>query len=125
MSPAPPQHRLAVKSSLTMDDLNGETLVMPIMGISDVLDTFRSEVLQRYPGTRIIDSSYYGVDTFTMCEMDSCVLITQPVYSDIHTNLTTVPLETSYTMPYGWIYAEEPSPATRKFIDAARKIRYL
>ena len=120
----PPQHRLAAKSSLRMDDLNGETLVMPITGVSDVLDTFRSEVLQRYPGTRIIDSSYYGVDTFTMCEMNSCVLITQPVYSDIHTNLITVPLETSYTMPYGWIYAEEPSPATRKFIEAARKIRY-
>ena len=63
-------------------------------------------------------SSYYGVDTFAMCEMNSYILITQPVYQDIHPNLVTIPLNTDISMPYGLIYAKEPTEATSKFMKA-------
>ncbi len=55
--------------------------------------------------------------------MNPYVLITQPVYSDIHTNLTTIPLETEYTLPYGLMYAKNPTPAARKFISAAGSLK--
>ena len=115
-------HRLAAARRLTMDDLNGEYLVMPIAGVSKEMDGFRAEVKRRYPTVQIIDSSYYGVDTFTLCEMNPYVLITQPIYSDIQCGLISIPLETDYTLPYGLIYALEPSPAVRKFISAAEKL---
>lgn len=118
-------HRLAGAKTLTMGDLNGEYLVMPIQNVSAELDAFRAEVTKKYPTVQIIDSSYYGVDTFTLCEMNPYVLITQPVYSDIHTNLVTIPLETEYTMPYGLIYSNEPTAATKKFIAAVRKLYKL
>lgn len=105
-----------------MQDLNGEYLVMPIAGVSEELDAFRNEIISGYPTTQIIDSSYYGVDTFTLCEVNPYILITQPVYSDIHTNLITIPLETDYTMPYGLIYANEPTAATKKFIKEVQKL---
>lgn len=94
---------------------------MPIEGVSAEIDAFRREVRENYPTIQIVDSSYYGVDTFTMCEVNQYVLITQPVYSDIHTNLITIPLETDYTLPYGLIYANEPTAATKKFIAAVKK----
>jgi hypothetical protein len=56
-----------------MQDLSGEVLVMPIKGVSEELDTFREEIARNYPSTRIIDSVYYGVDTFAMCEMNSYI----------------------------------------------------
>ena len=115
-------HRLAGAKTLTMGDLNGEYLVMPIQNVSAELDTFREEVTKKYPTVQIIDSSYYGVDTFTLCEMNPYILITQPVYSDIHTNLVTIPLETEYTMPYGLIYSNEPTAATKKFVAAVKKL---
>lgn len=118
-----PTHHLAKATKLSMRDLNGEHLVMPITGVSLELDAFRNNLLQNYPTIKIIDSSYYGVDTFTMCEVNPYILITQPVYSDIHTNLITIPLETEYTMPYGWIYANAPSHAVKKFIEAARHLQ--
>lgn len=114
-------HRLAGMKKLTMEDLNGEYLVMPLQGVSDELDRFRAEVTARFPTVQIIDSSYYGVDTFTMCEVNPYILITQPVYRDIHTNLVTIPLETDYTMPYGLMVANEPTPATRKLIQAVER----
>ena len=72
--------------------------------------------------SRIIDSNYYGVDTFALCEMNSYILITQPVYEDIHPNLITIPLKTDASMPYGLIYAKEPTSATEKFIQAVKSI---
>ena len=64
-------HRLAKASDLSMQDLHSEVLVMPIRGVSDQLDAFRDELLREYPSIRIVDSSYYGMDTFAMCEMNS------------------------------------------------------
>ena len=69
------------------------------------------------PTIQIIDSAYYGMDTFTMCELNSYILITQPVYSDIHTNLITIPLDTEYTMPYGLVYSNNPSPVVSRFLE--------
>ena len=115
-------HRLAMASELSMQDLNGEVLVMPIRGVSEELDAFREEILRDHPSTRIIDSEYYGVDTFALCEMNSYVLITQPVYEDIHPNLITIPLQTDFSMPYGLVYAKEPTNAADKFIQAVKVI---
>lgn len=61
-------------------------------------------------------------DTFTLCEVNPYILITQPVYSDIHTNLIAIPLEAGYTMPYGLIYANEPTAATEKFIEEVKNL---
>lgn len=115
-------HRLAKASELSMRDLSGEVLVMPIKGVSKELDAFREKVLTDYPSAKIIDSSYYGVDTFAMCEMNSYILITQPVYEDIHPNLITISLETDISMPYGLVYANEPTAAAQKFINAVQKL---
>lgn len=116
-------HRFAKSQSLRMEDLREECLVMPISGVSEELDEFRSEILRMNPDAKIIDSSYYDVDTFTMCEINPYVLITQQVYSDIHSNLVTIPLETEYDLPYGLDFSLTPSPAVKKFIKAVKKVR--
>ena len=118
-------HRLAGMKKLTMQDLNGEYLVMPIEGVSKEIDAFRKNITENYPTVQIVDSPYYGVDTFTLCEVNGYILITQPVYTDIHNNLVAVPLETAYTLPYGLMYANTQTMAARKFVDAVRKIKAL
>ncbi len=115
-------HRLADMKKLTMQDLNGEYIVMPIEGVSKEIDDFRNHIRSEYPSIQIADSKRYDVDTFTLCEVNGYVLITQPVYTDIHNNLVTIPLETDYTLPYGLMYANNPTPAARKFIRAIKEI---
>lgn len=115
-------HNLANKKKLTMQDLNGECIVMPIMGVSKELDNFRNHICEKYPKIQIVDSKHYGVDTFTLCEVNSYILITHPIYADIHTNLVTIPLETKYTLPYGLMYANAPTPATKKFINIVKAL---
>ena len=114
-------HRLAGMKKLTMQDLNGEYLVMPIVGVSNEIDAFRKNITENYPTVQIVDSPYYGVDTFMLCEVNGYILITQPVYADIHSNLVATPLETDYTLPYGLMYANEPTMATKKFLQAVKE----
>lgn len=115
-------HRLAKASKLSIQDLSGEVLVMPVKGVSEEMDSFREKVLSDYPSAKVIDSNYYGVDTFAMCEMNSYILITQPVYEDIHPNLVTIPLQSDVSMPYGLVYANEPTVATMRFVNAVREL---
>ena len=113
-------HRLAGMKKLTMQDLNGEYIVMPVEGVSKEIDAFRKHIRSQYPTVRVVDSKRYDIDTFTLCEMSGYILITQPVYADIHSNLTTIPLGTNYTLPYGLMYANAPTVATQKFINAIK-----
>ena len=115
------EHRLAGAKSLTLADLAGARLVMPVAGVSEELDAFRRDIAERCPGAEVVDSPYYGVDTFALCEVNPYVLITQQVYRDIHPNLVTIPLDSPYSLPYGLMYAA-PSPAAAEFIEALRKI---
>ena len=117
-------HRLADMKKLTMQDLNGEYLVMPVEGVSKEIDAFRKDVTVHYPTVQIVDSKRYDIDTFTLCEVNGYILITQPVYTDIHSNLVTIPLETNYTLPYGLMYANNPTSATKKFIGTIKELKY-
>ena len=111
-------HPLAGREKLTIQDLNGECIVMPIEGVSKEIDAFRNTIQKQYPSIQIRDSKRYDLDTFTLCELSDSVLMTHPVYADIHSNLVTIPLDTDRTLPYGLMYAKDPTAATRKFINA-------
>ena len=106
-----------------MQDLNGEYIIMPIEGVSKEIDTFRNHIKNNYPTIQIVDSKRYDMDTFTLCEVNGYILITQPVYTDIHNNLVTIPLETNYTLPYGLMYANHPTSAAKNFIRTIKEIR--
>lgn len=116
-----PGHPLAGREKLSMADLEGETLVLPVPGVSGELDAFRREVVDRFPGVKLVDSPCYGVDTFALCEVKPYVLITQQVYADIHPNLVTIPLDSPYAMPYGLMYARTPSEPARRFLRAVTR----
>lgn len=115
-------HRMAGMKKLTMQDLNGEYLVMPIEGVSKEIDNFRNRIKSQYPTIQIVDSKRYDLDTFTLCEVNGYILITQPVYADIHSNLISIPLDTDDTLPYGLMYAKNPTSATQKFINAINEV---
>ena len=115
-------HRMAGRKNITLQDLNGEYLVMPIEGVSKEMDNFRNHIKSQYPTIQIVDSKRYDLDTFTLCEVNGYILITQPVYADIHSNLISIHLDIEDTLPYGLMYAINPTSATQKFINAINEI---
>ncbi len=118
----PKHHHLAAQSKITMQDLSGETVVMLAEGISYEMDDLRKEIERVSPTVHIVDSSFYRLDTFALCELHSYLLISQAQHQDIHSNLVTVPLETYLTMPYGLMYANEPSDGVLQLIEMVREL---
>jgi|GEM_PF-5541560 len=74
-----------------------------------------------------IDFGAIPAVTFTLCEMTTYILITQPVYADIHPGLKTIPLgmEREFTVPYGLMIANDPSPAAKRFVAAIARVERI
>ncbi len=47
-------------------------------------------------------------------------MITIATWAELHPSLVTIPCEWDFTVPYGIVYAEQPSEIVLKFIEIMR-----
>lgn len=112
------KHRLAKKKLLKWEDLYGENLVLLKRGESLVLDRMRDEIELNHPQIHIVDTpTFYDADVFNKCEQMNYVMETLDSWTSIHPSLVTISMEWDYEIPYGIVYANEPSKAVLSFID--------
>lgn len=115
----PIAHRLASKKKLRLTDLYGETLMMVSRGDSPVNDALRDDLEQNHPQIHIEDAgNFYDIGVFNRCEQVGYVLLNLECWKDIHPSLITIPVEWDYAIPYGLLYALEPSRGILEFIKA-------
>ena len=115
----PNGHRLCAKTRLVLDDLAGETVVSLDDGSSasilSMLETMRANKIRiRFPDS--LGSSVLWESSFR-----HSILLVPVCWSDILLNMTVVPCDWSYQVPYGIFYRENPSPAAERFLDFIRK----
>ncbi len=116
------KHRLAGKKRLTWDDLEGESLMLVRRGVSPVLDRIRDEIDRHHANIRLIDMpNIYDAEVFNQCEQLGCLMETPEIWADVHPSLVTLPMEWEYTMPYGVVYAKNPSAIFKEFIKVIKK----
>ena len=117
----PRKHRLAKKTSLCWSDLEGENFMILKRGLSPILDKMRDEILAKHPKVKIIDApSRYDTPIFNECEQNNYLMETLDIWKDVHPSLITLPMEWDYRMPYGVVYAKNPSPAVQSFVDMCK-----
>lgn len=63
------------------------------------------------------------METFNHCQTEGCVLLTNRNWAEVHTMLVTIPVDWSFTVPYGLLYAAEPSDTVRQFIACVRRVQ--
>ncbi len=115
----PRGHRLADRKKLTLSDLYGETLMMVKQGDSPVNDLIRDDLEQNHPQICIEDTeNFYDIQVFNRCEQMGNILLNIECWKDIHPSLVTIPVDWSYTIPYGLLYAKNPTPNILNFIEA-------
>ena len=116
------KHPLAKKEVLTWEDLAHQSLLLVRRGDSYVLDELRDELLRSYPSIRIIDfDGYYDVSAFNLCDQQGYLMETLDIWAGFHPSLVTIPVKWDYKMPYGILYAKNPSMPVKAFIDAISK----
>ena len=117
-------HRLAGRERLKIEDLYGETLMMVRQGDSDVNDQIRADLTRMHPAIRIEDTpQFYDLTVFNRCAETDNVLLTIECWKDVHPELVSIPVDWTFTIPYGLLYSLTPSGKVCRFIDAVSEIQ--
>lgn len=117
----PRKHRLAKKERLCWSDLDGEAIMLVKRGDSPVINQMRDEIETAHPQVTIIDAPhFYDIGIFNECEQLGCVMETLDIWRDVHPSIVTIPMNWDYEMPYGIVYAKDPSETIHAFIDKIR-----
>lgn len=110
------EHPLAAKERLTLEDLYGQTLMMVKQGDSSTVDAIRAEV-ELHPQIRIEDTPrFYDMEVFNRCSQTTNVMVTLECWRDVHPSLVTIPMEWNHPIPFGVLYAKNPSSDIVKFL---------
>ena len=111
------KHPLAKRDRLTWQDLAGESLLLMKKGESYVLDELREDILRNHPTIRLVDfDGFYDLSTFNLCEQQGYLMETLDIWERLHPALATLPVDWPYEIPYGVLYAREPSDLVKDFI---------
>lgn len=115
----PIYHPLAKKSSLKIADLYGETLMMVKRGDSRINDALRDELEAKHPQIKLEDTyQFYDITVFNRCAESGKLLLNLECWSDIHPSLKTIPVDWSFTIPYGLLYPLDPKEDIAEFLKA-------
>lgn len=108
--------------SLTWSDLEGETFMLVKRGDSPVLNKMRDEIETKHLQITLLDTPhFYDTGVFNEYEQMRCVMETLDIWKDVHPSIVTIPMEWDYEMPYGIVYAKNPSGAMQTFIHTLQK----
>ena len=111
-------HPLAGRQRLTFRDLHGQTLWLAPRGQSRGQDRLRDDLERNHPEITLKTAKYLGTGAFNQLASSSELMISAPCWSGVHPLLATIPLDSPYTIPYGLIYAKNPSQDLMRFILA-------
>ena len=115
-------HSLAQKDKLTLDDLYGEKLMLMHRDWSHYVDLLRDDLWKNHPQIQIEDFNFYDVSVFNQCENNNCVLMAIENWRYVHPLLKVLPVDWSYTIPFGLLHAPNASPVVRRFLEAVRRV---
>ncbi len=116
----PRDHRLASRESLTLDDLEGETLMMVSSGDSVAVDSVRKAV-EEHGNIEIENTAhFYDMEVFNRSIKANQPMITLPCWKDVHPGLVTLPMEWDFRIPYGILYPLDADKDILRFIDKVR-----
>lgn len=116
-------HRLAGRERLLLSDLYGETLMMVKEGDSAGNDRIRADLMRDHPAIQIEDTPrFYDISVFNRCAQTGNALLILDCWQEVHPALVSIPVEWDYSLPYGLLYAPEPSEAVARFVEAVQEI---
>ena len=113
----------AKKEKLELRDLHGERLVKVRRGETERLDHFQDVIQLTHPQIIIQETDcYYDMDTFNACGQNGTLLLTLDAWAEVHPYLVTLPVDWDYTVPYGILYAKEPTDEVTRFLQILHSI---
>lgn len=85
------------------------------------MDRLRDDIWTNHSQINIIDFDFYSTEVFNRCENSNDILMAVEQWSNVHPLLKIIPVEWDYLIPYGILYASEPSETVKQFLAAVRE----
>lgn len=117
-------HPLAQKERLSCADLEGMTLMMVKAGDSDTNDALRNDLMVHHPGITIEDTPhFYDLSVFNRCAETDNLLLSISAWQNVHPGLVTIPVDWTYSIPYGLLYSRTPPDDVLKLVSILRELK--
>ena len=108
-------HPFAKKQILSLDDLRGTTVHTINDGSCEVIASLLQ--LLRENGVNVVFSYGSGMNMFWESAFTRDFQLIPMCFRDILINMTVVPFEREFLLPYGIFYRPNPHPAVQRFLD--------
>ena len=115
-------HPLAGKERLTIEDLYGERLLIMKRHWSHYVDLLKDDPEANHPKIHLVDFDFYDVRVFNRCENNQCVLLAIENWRYVHPLLKIIPVDWSYTIPFGLLYSPRPGPVVKQILAAVKQL---
>lgn len=114
---------LAKKKSLSLSDLDSQTILMVPAGISEKNDELKQQILASAPDVKIkYTAGRYDLQTFNRAVNENLLLINLTPWKYLHPELVSIPLKTSITVDYGILASKKVSPVLNNFLAMLRRL---
>lgn len=116
-------HPLASKDELEISDLYDETLLIIRRGWTNCTDKLRDDLANNHPRIHIKDFDFYNLNIFNQCENSKEVLLAFSGWANVHPMLKVIPVKWDYSMPFGLLHANTPSPQVKCFLNTIASLQ--
>ena len=66
---------------------------------------------------------FYSVEIFNRCENSNDILLAISSWESVHPLMKIIPVEWNYSIPFGLLYASEPSEKVKRLIRALEQLK--
>lgn len=116
-------HPLAQKSELEVSDLYGESLMLMHRGWSSYVDVLRDDLEANHKQINIVDFDFYSLEIFNRCEYEGSILMAVRNWAGVHPLLKVLRVKWEHFIPYGLLYAKDPSDNVWDFLEAVKQVK--
>ena len=116
-------HPLAQKSELEVSDLYGESLMLMHHGWSSYVDVLRDDLEANHKQINIVDFDFYSLEIFNRCEHEGGILMAVRNWAGVHPLLKVLRVKWEHFIPYGLLYAKDPSDNVWDFLEAVKQVK--
>ncbi|MCI8424892.1 MAG: LysR family transcriptional regulator [Adlercreutzia sp.] len=115
-------HPLAGRDELTLEDLEGQRLLVIQRGWNRETDRLVDDLRTSERDLAIEEFPFINVDIFNRCEESGELLVGIDPWRDVHPLLVSKPVDWDYALPFGILHAPEPTPHVRQVLEAVAEV---
>lgn len=112
-----PDHPLAEKEVLDIEDMYGEDLLIPVKGFNKNFDMLREDMRAFHKKIHLTDIPFYDKRYFDAVK-EGALMVSCPLWEDFASDLQQKKVIWNYDIRYGLVYSKQKTEKTERFVQA-------